>query len=230
MQRSLLTRPLQPDGMEVAVRYLPAAQLAQLGGDWYDAFIARSGTLTVAVGDVTGHDQQAAAAMAQVRNLLRGVSYTVRASPGRVLTALDQAMFGLDVGVYATTILAQVEPGADGRRTLRWSNAGHPPPVLLAADGRARLLETPPDTLLGLGGGERADHTVALEPGAALVLYTDGLVERRRVPLQERFEWLAGVVDGCERLSAEALCDHILARLEAPVEDDVALLVLRVEP
>jgi len=231
LQRSLLTRPPQSDDLEVAVRYLPAAEGAQVGGDWYDAFLDPDGALTLVVGDVTGHDRMAAAAMAQVRNLLRGVCSTLRASPARQLATLDQAMLGLSVGVLATAVLARVEeePGGERpRRTLRWSNAGHPPPVLLAPDGRARLLEETPNPLLGLGADPRGDHAVALEPGAILVLYTDGLVERRRAGLQEGLEWLVGVLEERQGLGAEELSDLLLAQLEPHVEDDVALLVLRV--
>jgi hypothetical protein len=226
LQRTLLRTPPQPDGMQIAVRYLPAGERAPVGGDWYDAFTRPDGTLTVAVGDVTGHDEWAAAAMAQIRNLLRGVSYTVDATPSHVLSLLDQAMDGLAVGVYATAVLAQIAPDSG---TLEWSNAGHPPPVLIAPDGDARLLHTPPETLLGLGGGPTArnDHALVLEPGATVVFYTDGLVERRPVPLQERLTWLTGLLEGGHRMSAEDVCDHVLAQLDGPVDDDVALLVLR---
>jgi hypothetical protein len=226
LQRSLLTKPAQPEHMQVAVRYRPAAKQAHIGGDWYDAFNGHGGSLLIAVGDVNGHDQRAAVAMAQVRNLLRGVSYTTQGSPARVLTALDGAMVGLEVGLYATAILARVETDGD-ERTLRWSNAGHPPPVLIAADGRAQLLATEPEILLGLDGGPRTDHTVALEHGSTVVFYTDGLVERRRVPLQEGFDWLVGVLDGLQELDAETICERIMADVDERVDDDIVLLVLR---
>jgi hypothetical protein len=226
LQRSLLTKPAQTDDTQVAVRYLPAALLAQIGGDWYDAFNAKDGTLMLAVGDVNGHDQEAAVAMAQVRNLLRGVAYTTHGSPARVLTTLDTAMVGLEVGLYATAILARVEADDSGR-TLHWSNAGHPPPVLIAPDGHASMLETMPEILLGLGEGERSDHAVALERGSTVVFYTDGLVERRRVPLQAGFDWLVDLLDGLHGLDAETICDHIVAHIDETVDDDIVLLVLR---
>jgi hypothetical protein len=226
LQRSLLTTPPALDGLQVAVRYQPATERARVGGDWYDAFVSPDGSLTVAVGDVTGHDQWAAAAMAQIRNLLRGIGYTGDPAPAGVLTRLDRAMEGLAVGVYATAVLAGID--AD-ERVLRWSNAGHPPPVLVAPDGRARLLQTPPDPLLGLGDGDpRSEHAMAIEPGATVVFYTDGLVERRPTPLQDRLAWLTGVLSGRHGMDPEALCDHVLAALDGPADDDVALLVLRV--
>jgi hypothetical protein len=226
LQRSLLTKPEQPEHTQVAVRYLPAAKQSQIGGDWYDSFNGPDGTLMVAVGDVNGHDQRAAVAMAQVRNLLRGVAYTTHGSPGRVLTALDGAMVGLGVDLYATAILARVEQDGAGRM-LRWSNAGHPPPVLIAPDGRARMLASTPDVLLGLGECARADHEAVLEHGSTVVFYTDGLVERRRIPLQEGFDWLVDLLDGLQDLDAETICDRILAEVDETVDDDIVLLVLR---
>lgn len=229
LQRSLLTQPPTVAGLEVAVRYQPAAELAQVGGDWYDAFHLPDGSLTVVVGDVAGHDQVAAASMGQLRNLVRGVAYTLRQSPARVLTGLDHAMDGLAVDVVATAVLAQVrESGESSPRTVSWSNAGHPPPVLIGADGRARLLETTPDLLLGLQAAtRRADHAIELEPGASLVIYTDGLVERRGVNLSDSLAWLLGVLEGRHDLAPEELCNHLLAQLHGRVEDDIALLVVR---
>jgi serine phosphatase RsbU (regulator of sigma subunit) len=232
LQRSLLTTPPAPEGLEIAVRYEPAAEQAQIGGDWYDAFLLPDDTLTVVVGDVAGHDQASASAMAQVRNLLRGVAYTLLQPPAAVLSGLDGAMHGLSADVSASAVLAQVDrvAGGSGGRRLRWSNAGHPPPVLLEPDGSARLLATEPDVLLGVALGERADQGVPLAPGASLVLYTDGLVERRGVHLQTSLSWLTGVLEGQQALTAEELGDHVMGELQGVPEDDVALLVLRVQP
>ncbi|WP_432571214.1 SpoIIE family protein phosphatase [Kineococcus sp. SYSU DK005] len=235
LQRSLLTAPFEPDHLQIAVRYLPAAAEAQIGGDWYDCFLVPTGTTTLVVGDVAGHDRDAAAAMGQVRNLLRGVSITLCEPPAAVLSGLDHAMHQLGVGVLATAVVAQVEQTpaerAAGLRTLRWSSAGHPPPVLLAPDGTARLLQAPPDLLLGLlPDVERTDHAVTLDPGATVVLYTDGLVERRDAPLQDGLEWLRTTLEQLHHLPVEELCDALLARLDGPPEDDVALLVLRAHP
>src|SRR4051812_19888377 len=231
LQHSLLTQPIEPDHLQIAVRYLPAAEQAKLGGDWYDAFMLPSGSLAMVIGDVTGHDLEAAAAMAQARNLLRGISYTIDEPPARVLAALDRAMYGLAVNTYATAILAHVEQGEmaaeDGVRTLRWSNAGHPPPVLLAPDGSARLLEAHPDALLGLGAAERTDHTVTLDPGATLVFYTDGLVERRSASLDDQLARLLAALEGRDDMNAETLSDYLVSKLSGTAEDDVALLVLR---
>jgi serine phosphatase RsbU (regulator of sigma subunit) len=167
--------------------------------------------------------------MAQVRNLLRGVAWTVEGSPARVLEGVDRAMEGLAVDVFATVFVAQLrEPAEDGTRTLRWSNAGHLPPVLVTAEGTARLRSSPPDVLLGLGAPARVDHTHAMEPGAAVVVYTDGLIERRGVSLVESLGWLVDTLDGQPGRTAEELCEHVVERLDDVVEDDVAMLVLRI--
>jgi serine phosphatase RsbU (regulator of sigma subunit) len=235
LQDSLLTQAVQPPYLHVAVRYQSSIAQAHIGGDWYDAFLLPDGRLTVAVGDVSGHDRNAAAAMAQLRNLLRGIAFTVQSPPSKILTGLGAAMSGLPVDAYATVVLAQIEQDEQqarlGLRTLRWSNAGHPPPVLLTADGAVRLLQTPPETLLGTRGtSARSDHTVTLEPGASVVFYTDGLIERRHITLDDGLDHLSRVLAGAQHLDAEELCDHLLRHLAADAEDDIALTVVRACP
>ncbi|MCW2510871.1 MAG: Sensor phosphatase [Modestobacter sp.] len=235
LQRSLLTEPPSPDHLEIVVRYLPAATQAQVGGDWYDAFLLGNGCTALVIGDVTGHDRHAAAAMAQVRNVLRGIAHSRRESPAAVLTALDGAMRDLAVDTLATAVLATVEQreeGADrGVRLLRWSNAGHPPPLLISAEGEVTVLEREPDLLLGLDpSAPRADHVLELLPGATVLLYTDGLVERRGATLDQGTAWLVGAVAGAAQLPLEELCDRLLGELAGAVEDDVALLAVRARP
>ena len=228
LQRSLLAAPAQPERTEVAVRYRPAGEGAHIGGDWYDAFTLPGGQLTVVVGDVTGHDRKAAAAMSEIRSMLRGISYALREPPAKVLDSLHTALRSYAVDVLATVVLAQLDPEEHGTRTLHWSNAGHPPPVLLGPDGSVRLLETRPETLLGIRGPvTRTDHTVQLTPGASVVFYTDGLVERRGSTLDDGLRELTRVLDGCAGLTAEQLCDHLLTQLAGDTEDDVVLAVVR---
>ena len=235
LQRSLLTEPPQLEHLQIAVRYAPAAQEAQVGGDWYDAFVSREGVASLVIGDVSGHDRDAAAAMAQLRNLLRGIGYATGAPPSEVLSSLDGAMRDLRVDALATLVLAQVhrdhEGHGHGSQLLRWSSAGHLPPVLLHPDGAAELLDTDPDLLVGLlPGTERSDHEVVLEPGATVLLYTDGLVERRGAPLEQGLDWLAGAAQELAGLPLEGFCDALLAQLPDDVEDDIALLALRAGP
>ncbi|WP_432520498.1 SpoIIE family protein phosphatase [Kineococcus sp. SYSU DK006] len=234
LQRSLLTAPVQPEGMRVAVRYLPAGQGARVGGDWYDGFSSPDGATVLAIGDVAGHDREAAAQMGQLRNLLRGVCAALGATPAQVLAGLDRAMHQLHVPSVATAVLAHVEPpegeGEEGGvRRLRWSNAGHLPPVLVAPGADARLLDTPPDLLLGLQPeAPRHDHTASLPPGSTLVFFTDGLVERRGEDLHVGLERLRRRVADLRDRSAEEVCDALVADLGDTREDDVAILVLHV--
>lgn len=229
LQRSLLTAPPPSVGVEVAVRYQAAAQEAQVGGDWHDSFELVDGTLTLVVGDVAGHDRDAAAAMAQCRNVLRGVAHTLNAAPAAVLSSFDLALAALHVDAIATAVLCQVRKLPEGGALMTWSNAGHLPPVLVLPDGTARLLATSPDLLLGMQpSAERRDTEVVLEPGSTLVLYTDGLVERRGQDLDVGLALLAALAGRLVAQDPEQVCDALLAEMGGTGDDDVAVLVLHV--
>ena len=226
--------PPDSEHAEIAVRYVPAAAGAEIGGDWYDAFLQADGSTVLAIGDVVGHDTRAAAAMGQVRGLLRGIGYARGGSPAEVLTELDRAVQGLSLDTMATALVARIEESADdgpGLRTrIRWSSAGHPPPVVLSADGSTRLLaDVPADLLLGVTrDSARAEHVVDLDVSDTVLLYTDGLVERRDRDLDEGIAELLDVLAECGGMPLEALCDCLLERLFLPdAEDDVAILAVR---
>ncbi|MDT9592100.1 SpoIIE family protein phosphatase [Nocardioides zeae] len=238
LQRSLLTAPPQPADLEVAVRYEPAAESAQVGGDWYDAFEQTDGTLTLVIGDVVGHDTVAAAEMGEVRGLLRGIAATTGDGPAALLERVDRAMETLAVDTIATSVVARLEPSdaGPGWRRLRWANAGHPPPLLLEPgdDGvrTARLLwSTPANRMLGLPTDDesRAESVVDVPPGAVLLLFTDGLVERRGEVLDVGLERLRDTVLATSPdASLEEVADQVLRRqLPGWTEDDVALVVVR---
>ncbi len=230
LQLSLLTDPPHVAGLQIAVRYRPAAQEAQIGGDWYDAFVTATGSTLVVIGDIGGHDRAAAARMGQVRNLLRGMAYASDDSPAVLLARLDTAMQGLGLDTLATALLARVEPAHAGYR-LRWANAGHLPPVLRTGEGRLHVLDDESDLLLGLDAfTERHERTIDLPNGSSLVLYTDGLIERRDASLDAGIARVTQAVARLGDADAEATADAVVTAAGSSNEDDIAVLVLRVGP
>jgi PAS domain S-box-containing protein len=230
LQRSLLTEPPHIEGTEVVVRYVPAAEAARVGGDWYDAFLQRSGAAVLVIGDVVGHDTAAAAAMGQLRGLLRGIAHHSGDGPAGILRGLDEAIASMHTGTMATAAVARLEPAPSGGCVLRWANAGHPPPALVQPDGDVTLLTGAGyDLMLGVDpAAERAESVVALEVGATVVLYTDGLLERRGRTLDEGFELIREHLADLAGRPLMELCDELLERMVRGVpQDDVALVALR---
>jgi serine phosphatase RsbU (regulator of sigma subunit)/PAS domain-containing protein len=233
LQRSLLTEPPRSEGVQIAVRYVPAAEAARVGGDWYDAFVAPDGGIVLAIGDVVGHDTQAAAAMGQVRGLLRGIAFTTGDSPAAVLTRLDHGLVQLLPETTVTSVVARVEPRPrrpDGATLLRWSNAGHPPPMMVAADGAVTALAAArADLLLGWDPRTtRAESDVLLNRGATLLMYTDGLIERRGEDLDQGLDRLQAALSRVALHPLDQLCDELLATMRPLIpDDDVALIAVR---
>ncbi len=236
LQLSLLSPPRQPDPRELAVRYRPATQGVAIGGDWYDAFLQPDGDTVLVIGDVMGHDIDAAAAMGQVKTLVRGIGYDRADPPAGLIRRVDHAMVGLDVPAMATALVARVELGvdADGRpaRRLRWATAGHPDPLLLLEDGTVLDLSAPVGPPVGIGWlGPRADEICPLPDGSTLLLFTDGLFERRTMLLDEGRDLLRDLVGRSVGLPLDVLCNRLLTgMLSGDVEDDVAVLAVRVHP
>jgi serine phosphatase RsbU (regulator of sigma subunit) len=230
LQRSLLTQPFRPAGAEVAVRYTPAAEAARVGGDWYDAFRSPSGAMTLVIGDVIGHDTAAAAAMGQLRGLLRGIATYSDAGPGEVLRGLDVAMDHLDFPTLATCAVARLTEVEGGGATMVWSSAGHLSPVVLHADGSLGAPDPwQGDLLLGVDGlAARHEHVVALPPGSTVLMFTDGLVERRHEDLDTGLARLRAVVAELAGCPLDVLCDQVVERLvHGRPDDDVALVAVR---
>jgi len=233
LQMSLLTPPRVAHGLQIAVRYQPAAEQARVGGDFYDAFVDIDGATVVAVGDVAGHDTAAAAAMAQIRNLVRGQAYSTTDGPAAALHRLDETLSGLDVQVIATALLVRIEAwaaGARGGRQLTWSNAGHPPAMVRMPDGEVRVLDAQPNLLLGVRPGtDRWEYQMSAPDGTTLLLYTDGLIERRDQDIDESIETLRALFSSVGHESPELICEVLLDKLEAGAgDDDVALVVVRI--
>lgn len=217
-------RPLDVEG-----RYEPASELPRLGGDWYDALTLPDGATCVVVGDVTGHDVEAAPLMGQIRYMLRALVYDHGGPPSLVVSKLDRALTMFAEPPTATLVLGRIER-ADGRYTLRWSNAGHPPPLLIGADGGSRFL-APAHHGIPVGidpAVPRYDHAYPLAAGSTLLLFTDGLVERRGQDIDAN---LAALADQAARLATAPLrdlCAELVAGRCQTFHDDVAVLALRV--
>lgn len=229
LQRSLLTDPPDVPDLGIAVRYRPSTAAAEVGGDWYDSFVLRDGATVLAIGDVSGHDLPAAVTMSQLRNMLRGLTLDRQEPTGTILRRLDVSVQTLYLECTATCVLARVERPAPGRFQLNYSVAGHPPPLLVEADGAARFLTAAHSPMLGLDPQpEYASAVQPLPPGSTLLLYTDGLVERRAEDLTVGLERLRLHASAVAGHPLEAFCDALLTdQLTVDNDDDVAMLALR---
>ncbi|MFG3509284.1 SpoIIE family protein phosphatase [Streptomyces sp. NPDC047821] len=228
MQRHLLPQLPQLPDLAMAARYVAAPHASHVGGDWYDAFRLRDGATALVIGDVVGHDLDAAAGMAQLRNMLRAFAWSQEASPSRIVEQLDHAAEHISEASTATLVLGRLE-ARQGAWRLHWTNAGHLPPLLVAPDGRTRFLEQANGLLLGTRARlPRPDAMVDLPPGSTLLLHTDGLVESRRRPIDEGLGDLREHAAELARRPLEAFCDELLERVRPEDnDDDVALLALR---
>jgi PAS domain S-box-containing protein len=235
LQRSLLTDPPATGEAEIVVRYVPAAEAARVGGDWYDAFPQRDGRAVLVIGDVVGHDTEAAAAMGQLRALLRGIAHYSGAGPAAVLRGLDEAIADMHTDTLATAAVARLERSChgNGASRLRWANAGHPPPIVVGPDGGTTVLGGPVgDLMLGVDCSvDRPESVFEVAPDSTVLLYTDGLIERRGSTIDDG---MARLVDHLGELAGkplEELCDALLDRmLQGTPQDDVALVAVRLAP
>jgi PAS domain S-box-containing protein len=231
LQHSLLPKRLPAiPGVALAARYQPGDDGVSVGGDWYDAVALPGGRVAIAIGDVVGRGIAAATTMGQMRSALRAI-LTQGDDTGAMADRLNRFTVGLGVGdaVMTTVLLAIFEP-TSGR--LRYTNAGHPPGLLVAPDGSASYLEAPPSVPMGVLDAPRyPEHTLELERGSSLVLYTDGLIEEPSEVLDVGLERLLVAATGIEA-DVEALCDVLLENGLPPSvrhPDDVTLLVLRAQ-
>lgn len=228
LQRALLTPMPAIPGLELTARYLPASDNEQVGGDWYDAVRIGNDVLALVIGDVTGHDMAAAAAMSELRSMLRGYLVDRNESPSAILHRLEQANFNLGARTMATAVVCFVERTAAGTIRLRWSNAGHPPPILIRPDGHVHTLSSANHLIGASLRLPRTDSTELLPPGATLLLHTDGLIESRTVDWPEMTAKLHAILNDHVAAPLDALVDAVIAQLPtAGKEDDVAVLALR---
>lgn len=224
LQHSLLPGRL-PDvaGIDFAARYVPG-EAEGVGGDWYDVFALPSGSLCVVMGDVVGRGLRAAVVMGRLRSTLRAYALTTD-DPATILAHVDRKLQHFEPGELATIVLGVLDVSQD---VLRISSAGHPVPLLTDPEREPRLLDLPIDPPIGVRQARpRRTTTVPLPRGAVMCLYTDGLVERRRVPLDDRLGLLLRTVTVT---TPDAVCARVMQRMvgsDAPA-DDVAVLVVRI--
>jgi serine phosphatase RsbU (regulator of sigma subunit)/anti-sigma regulatory factor (Ser/Thr protein kinase) len=229
LQQSLLPDRLpELPGMTFAARYLPGASGVEVGGDWYDTIELPTGEVGLVMGDVVGHDLRAASVMGHIRNALR--AYALEGlSPADAMGRLNRFVRQIDRDEMATCLFAVYHPEAS---TLLLANAGHYPPVLVGPDGEAVFLEH--STAPPVGAVDDATYTERLyhlQPGTTVLLYTDGLIERRGEPIQVGLERLRRAVTAAPK-PVEELCESVLATLfaDSSPTDDVAVLALGAQP
>lgn len=240
LQRALLpSKARHIAGVSAATRYLPSGADHLVGGDWWDLLDLGQDSFAFAVGDISGHGIDAAALMGQAR---AAVCTAARAglSPAQILAVVDAQLAGaildqddgdIDLHRFATAVVAVSDPG---RTQLRVASAGHLPLIVWPANGPARPLWAPRGPPLGLELGPYQEVTLALHPGDTVLAYTDGLAEDRQVGFGDGIDRLAGIVGAAAAEGdVEGLADAVLTRMErtpGPNEDDIALLVVRIDP
>ncbi len=225
LQRSLLPQELeQPDDLRIAATYQPGVADAAVGGDWYDVITLGAGRTALVIGDVMGRGVRAAAVMGQLRTAVRAYA-RLDLPPHEVLQLLDGLAAEIDASQIATCVYAVHDPN-EGR--LVYASAGHLPILVRDEDGTVRHADGATGPPLGTGGWLHSSGSIALPPGSTAVLYTDGLVERRREDIDEGVEALARALAGASG-TPQVVCDRLLRALGVTAEhdDDVAVLVVQ---
>lgn len=231
LQSAMLTTMPRAHRFELAARYLTATGTEQVGGDWYDAIVRPDGSVVLVIGDVIGHDIDAAGLMGQLRSMVRAFAWDHGEPPSHIVSLLDRAMRDLGVETLATLVVLAVTPvDDDGGFRLWWSNAGHPPPLLARPDGAVVTLEGAVDPLLGVHPEvARGDHEADAPEGGLLLLYTDGLIETRTEDLEHGLDRLQASLAAHRDRPAGEVLDAVVGDLvgDHPA-DDVAVIAVRV--
>jgi anti-sigma regulatory factor (Ser/Thr protein kinase) len=228
LQRNLLPRLPTIPGLRFAARYRPGSAETEIGGDWYDAFVLRSGKLGIVIGDVVGRGVEAAARMAHLQSAVR-VYALEDLRPAVVLERMNGFVLEGERGGMVTLIYAIVDPDA---WTMRVASAGHPPPLIFRPDEEPTFAEAPAASPLGVVRFPVYEESVmTLEPEATALFYTDGLVEGPDLPLGEGLDGLRRASAG-KPLEPEPLCHSILGSVDARAgsRDDLALLAVQLKP
>ena len=224
LQRSLLPRHIPPvPGLEVAYRYQPASQAAEVGGDWFDVIALDSGQIALVVGDVTGHGTHAAALMGQLRTTTAALA-RLGHPPGQIMAQLSALVAAQGDEAGATCLYAVYDPVS---RRCRLTRAGHLPPALLHPDGTVEFPDLPGGLMLGVGQGRYPVTDTQLPQGSVLALYTDGLIEQPGQDLATGMSRLAHALAASPAQSPDQLCESVLASTGPHPHDDIALLLAR---
>jgi PAS domain S-box-containing protein len=230
LQQSLLPREPVTDGaFTISTRYVAAADALEVGGDWYESFRLDDGRIGLAVGDVVGHNIEAAAAMGQMRAGLLALS-TRTEHAGGLLRDLDVFAHQHGITEFATACCAFIDPVSG---IVDYASAGHPPVLVVPPSGDGIWLDEGRSAPLGIGWRhERPDATFVMERGALLFAFTDGLVERRQQPIDDGMERLRVLVEANRELSPDALCQRVLDEMAdgTGYEDDTVVLCFRLGP
>ncbi|MFB1299534.1 SpoIIE family protein phosphatase [Mycobacterium sp. pW049] len=224
LQHAILGPADLPPGF--TVRYQAASAPLEVGGDWYDVVDLDDGRIAMIVGDCVGHGLAAATVMGQVRSACRALLFG-NPSPSAALRGMDRFAARLSGAQCTTAVIAVLDPSTG---ELVYASAGHPPPILVAADGSVRLLDDAHTIALGLRADwSRREGRVTMPAGATVVLYTDGLVERRRLPLEQGIAGAAELIAGSRDAALDDLADGVMTGLEPDggYQDDVVLLLYR---
>ncbi|MEU8796550.1 SpoIIE family protein phosphatase [Spirillospora sp. NPDC048819] len=229
LQHGQLADPPELPGLDIAARYRASPAAAEVGGDWYDSFVLPDGATVLAIGDVAGHDLAAAVGMSQLRNMLRALTADRVAPPGEILHRLNTAMETVAPDTTATCILSRIEQPEPGRWRFSHAAAGHLPPLLVTPGGRGRFLKGAANPLLGVPVDQPyRSATEPLPPGATLLLYTDGLVERPDEHLDASLDRLRRRASALAPRPLEHFCDGLLEHRPPAGTDDIAMIALRV--
>jgi integral membrane sensor domain MASE1 len=227
LQRAMLPElPRLMPGVTVGALYRPADTANAVGGDWYDVFSLTGGRIGIAVGDVVGHELRAAVAMGRLHTVLRLAATASGRGPAAVLAALDGACEAIPDALCTTVGYAEYQPRTG---ELRYACAGHPPPMLVTAEGEPQYLPNGRSTPLGVTDLPREDAVVHVPPASTLVWYSDGLVERRGEDIDVGLARLASAARAQPLQQPDQWCESILHALtdHGPIEDDIVLICVR---
>lgn len=230
LQRAMLPEQVEITGLDVWTYYAPTSEHAQVGGDWYDVLPIEPNVSGLVIGDVVGHDIEAAATMGQLRSVVRSYAYEL-ITPSLVLERTDHLVRGMKVQrsascIYAT-LKSKADEGLEGHWEFSYSRAGHLPPLLLR-EGHAIQLNEAGGPLIGFGDRERQTAEIDLVPGDTIIFYTDGLFERRDRSLRAGLSALTSIVEQAASTDAAGIGEELISSLADAPEDDVAVVVVRV--